>query len=44
MKEKNEYRYEFVNGDIVELRISRSGSVGDDKKSLHRRFRPSEGE
>nr|WP_297874133.1 sigma-70 family RNA polymerase sigma factor [uncultured Blautia sp.] len=34
MKEKNEYRYEFVNGDIVELRISRSGSVGDDKNGI----------
>lgn len=25
MKEKIEYRYEFANGDVVELKISRSG-------------------
>ena len=34
MKEKIEYRYEFANGDVVELRISRSGSASDDKNGI----------
>lgn len=34
MKEKIEYRYEFANGDVVELRISKSGSVGDEKYGI----------
>lgn len=34
MKEKNEYRYEFANGDVVELRISRTGSEIDDKNGI----------
>lgn len=34
MKEKIEYRYEFANGDVVELRISRSGSADDDKNGI----------
>lgn len=34
MKEKIEYRYEFANGDVVELRISRSGSAGGDKNGI----------
>lgn len=34
MKEKIEYRYEFANGDVVELRISRNGSAGDDKSGI----------
>ena len=33
MKEKIEYRYEFANGDVVELKIRRSGSAGDDKNA-----------
>lgn len=32
MKEKIEYRYEFANGDAVEVKIRRSGD-GDDNKS-----------
>ena len=34
MKEKIEYRYEFANGDVVELRISRNGSADDDKNGI----------
>ena len=34
MKEKIEYRYEFSNGDVVELRISRSGNGSDDKNGI----------
>lgn len=34
MKEKIEYRYEFANGDVMELRISRNGSAGDDKSGI----------
>lgn len=34
MKEKIEYRYEFANGDVVELRISRSGSAGNEKNEI----------
>ena len=34
MKEKIEYRYEFANGDVVELRISRNGSGSDDKNGI----------
>ena len=34
MKEKIEYRYEFANGDVVELRISKSGSAGDEKNGI----------
>ena len=34
MKEKIEYRYEFANGDVVELRISKSGSEGDEKYGI----------
>ena len=34
MKEKIEYRYQFVNGDVVELRISRNGSGSDDKNGI----------
>ena len=34
MKEKIEYRYEFANGDVVELRISRNGSIGDDNRGI----------
>lgn len=34
MKEKIEYRYEFANGDVVELRISRNGSAGNDKNGI----------
>ena len=33
MKEKIEYRYEFANGDVVELRISRSGAAGEENRS-----------
>lgn len=34
MKEKIEYRYEFANGDVVELKISRCGSGSDDKNGI----------
>ena len=34
MKEKIEYRYEFANGDVVELRISRSGAGGEEKNGI----------
>lgn len=34
MKEKIEYRYEFANGDVVELRISRSGAAGEEKNGI----------
>jgi len=34
MKEKIEYRYEFANGDVVELRNSRNGSADDDKNGI----------
>lgn len=34
MKEKIEYRYEFANGDVVELKIRRSGSGSDDKNRI----------
>lgn len=34
MKEKIEYRYEFANGDVVELRISRSGAAGEEKDGI----------
>ena len=34
MKEKIEYRYEFANGDVVELKISRSDSGSDDKNGI----------
>lgn len=34
MKENIEYRYEFANGDVVELRISRNGSGSDDKNGI----------
>ncbi len=34
MKEKIEYRYEFANGDVVELRISRSGAADEEKSGI----------
>lgn len=34
MKEKIEYRYEFANGDVVELRISRNGTAGEEKNGI----------
>lgn len=34
MKEKIEYRYEFANGDVVELKISRSGGAGEEKNGI----------
>ena len=34
MKEKIEYRYEFANGEVVELRISRSGAAGEEKNGI----------
>lgn len=34
MKEKIEYRYEFANGEVVELRISRSGDGNDNKSRI----------
>ena len=34
MKEKIEYRYEFANGDVVELKISRSGVAGEEKNGI----------
>ena len=34
MKEKIEYRYEFANGDVVELKISRSGDDNDNGSGI----------
>ena len=34
MKEKIEYRYEFANGDVVELRIGRNGTAGEEKNGI----------
>ena len=34
MKEKIEYRYEFANGDVVELRISRSDAADEEKSGI----------
>ncbi len=34
MKEKIEYRYEFANGDVVELRISRNGTAGEERNGI----------
>lgn len=34
MKEKIEYRYEFANGDVVELKIKRSGVAGEEKNEI----------
>lgn len=34
MKEKIEYRYEFANGDVVELKISRSGDCNDNRSGI----------
>lgn len=34
MKEKIEYRYEFANGDVVELKISRNGDGNDNRSGI----------
>lgn len=34
MKEKIEYRYEFANGDVVELKISRNDVAGEEKNGI----------
>lgn len=34
MKGKIEYRYEFANGDVVELKISRNGAAGEEKNGI----------
>lgn len=34
MKEKIEYRYEFANGDVVELKINRNGDGNDNRSGI----------
>lgn len=34
MKENIEYRYEFANGEVVELKICREGSAGEENNGI----------